>query len=165
MKKVVLLLMLVVTAMAAKAEIGEVAVGLQTVYGTDTKVPGVGFHVKYNTRHHARFVWSANYNFKKNGCQGFDTGFDYNYLFYVGDNIRIYPLVGGMMRTWFWKETELVGAIDITYSDAETRLGLNGGAGIDYVLSDHFILNFETKYQYIKDASQAFFSLGASYRF
>ena len=47
----------------------------------------------------------------------------------------------------------------------DSKLGANLGAGIDYLMNDHWGLNGEVKYQIISHASQVVFSVGASYRF
>lgn len=165
MKKFLLLLLLAVTTMAAKADIGEFALGGQAVYGTNNKAPGIGLHMKYNLRYHWRVNWAINYNFKKNGIQSLDGCNDFNYLFYIGDKVRVYPLAGLLLRVWFWQDQYYVATEKYVDREAEGRFGVNGGGGIDYVINDHFIVNAESKYQFLNEDSQVHFSIGVSYLF
>jgi len=165
MRKILFALLLAVTAVSARADVGEIALGGQAVFGTDNKAPGVGLHFKYNFRYHWRVNWAANYNFKKNGVQSVDGCTDFNYLFYIGDKVRVYPLAGLMLRVWFWKDRYFVGPIEYVDNDSDGHFGLDGGGGVDYVINDHLILNAEAKYQFLKDADQAHFSIGVSYIF
>ena len=165
MKKFLLLLLLAVTTMAAKADIGEFALGCQAVYGTDNKAPGIGLHMKYNLRYHWRVNWAINYNFKKNDIQSLDGCNDFNYLFYIGDKVRVYPLAGLLLRVWFWKDQYYVATEKYVDREADGRFGVNGGGGIDYVINDHFIVNAESKYQFLNEDSQVHFSIGVSYLF
>ena len=164
-KIIVSLLLLAVTAFSVKADIGELALGGQTTFGTDNKAPGIGLHMKYNFKYHWRVNWALNYNFKKNGIQGLDGCNDFNYLFYIGDKVRVYPLAGLLLRAWFWTDRYFVGPIEYVDHESDGRFGINGGGGIDYVINEHLIVNAETKYQYIEDADQVCFSLGVSYVF
>lgn len=165
MRKILFALLLAITAVSARADVGEFALGVQTVYGTDSKAPGIGLHLKYNFRYHLRTNWSTNYNFKRHGVQSVDSNFDFNYLFYIGEKVRIYPLAGLMARVWFWKDRYTIGTEEYADSDSDGRFGVNGGGGIDYVINDHFIVNAEAKYQYLKDADQVHCSIGVSYVF
>ena len=50
-------------------------------------------------------------------------------------------------------------------STSETKFGFNAGAGIEYNLSENFKINFEAKYQYVKDFDRPVLSIGAAYCF
>ena len=164
-KIIVALLLLGVTAFSVKADIGEFALGGQAVYGSDNKAPGIGLHMKYNLRYHWRVNWAANYNFKKDGVQSIDGCTDFNYLFYIGDKVRVYPLAGLLLRVWFWKDQYDVATEKYVDREADGRFGIDGGGGIDYVINEHLILNAESKYQFLDEGSQVHFSIGVSYLF
>ena len=55
-----------------------------------------------------------------------------------------------------------VSAFDV---NLEANYLFNVGGGFEYLVSDHFGLNAEVKYQIISHASQVVFGIGASYRF
>ena len=165
MKKILFALLLAVASLSASADVGELALGGQATFGTDNKAPGIGLHMKYNFKYHWRVNWALNYNFKKNGIQGLDGCNDFNYLFYIGDKVRVYPLAGLLLRAWFWKDRYFVGPIEYVDNESDGRFGVNGGGGIDYVVNEHFIVNAEAKYQYIKKTSQVLFLVGVGYRF
>jgi len=50
-------------------------------------------------------------------------------------------------------------------STSETKFGFNAGAGIEYYLSESFKINFEAKYQYVKNYDRPVLSIGAAYCF
>lgn len=50
-------------------------------------------------------------------------------------------------------------------STSETKFGFNAGAGIEYNLSENFKINFEAKYQYVKNYDRPVLSIGAAYCF
>ena len=165
MRKTFFTLFILLICMAARADIGEFALGGQAVYGTDNKAPGIGLHMKYNFKYHWRVNWAINYNFKNNGIQSLDGCNDFNYLFYIGDKVRIYPLAGLMLRGWFWTDRYFVGPIEYVDHESDGRFGIDCGGGIDYVINEHLILNAESKYQFLDENSQVHFSIGVSYLF
>ena len=143
MKKILFALLLAVASLSASADVGELALGGQATFGTDNKAPGIGLHMKYNFKYHWRAAWSLNYNFKKDATQSVDGNFDFNYLFYVGEKVRIYPTAGLMARIWFSEDRYTVGKIEYAEHEVDGRYGLNGGAGVDYVIGEHLIVNAE----------------------
>ena len=53
----------------------------------------------------------------------------------------------------------------IADSSSETKFGFNAGVGIEYYLSESFKINFEAKYQYVKNYDRPVLSIGAAYCF
>lgn len=167
MKKILLLFVMATTMMMANAESGEWAVGGQVVYGTKAETAGIGPHVKYCFTDAFRANLSGNYYFKHHGVNAFDVNLEANYLFDLGEKVRLYPLAGVVLGIWH------ADGVDVSYGGmnfgvdgkTDSKFGGNVGGGIDYLISDHFGLNAEVKYQFISHASQMVFGIGASYRF
>jgi outer membrane protein X len=168
MKKILFVLMMAATMLVANAESGEWAVGGQVVYGTKAETAGIGPHVKYCLSDAFRMNLSGNYYFKHKGVSAFDVNLEANYLFDVGEKVRLYPLAGVCLGIWHADATDVLmfgGPSVHVDGQTDTKVGGNVGGGIDYLISDHFGLNAEVKYQIISHASQVVFGIGASYRF
>ena len=90
-----------------------------------------------------------------------------NYLFELGEKVRVYPLAGVVLGIWHADGIDVsVGGYDFSFeSQTDSKFGANLGGGIDYLLGEHWGLNAEVKYQYIKKASQVLFLVGVGYRF
>lgn len=167
MKKILFVLMMAATMLVANAESGEWAVGGQVVYGSKAETAGLGPHVKYCLTDAFRASLSGNYYFKHSGVSAFDVNLEANYLFNVGEKIRLYPLAGVVLGIWH------ADAVNVSYDgvdigvkgSTDSKVGANVGGGFEYLLGDHMSLNAEVKYQIISHASQVVFGIGASYRF
>lgn len=167
MKKILLFYVMAMAMLMANAESGEWAVGGQVVYGTKAETAGIGLHVKNCLTDAFRASLSSNYYFKHAGVTAFDVNLEGNYLFDLSEKVRVYPLAGVVMGIWH------ADGVDVSYGgmhlgvdgQTDSKFGANLGGGIDYLVSEHLGLNAEVKYQIISHASQAVFSIGASYRF
>ncbi len=167
MKKIILILVMATAMLMAHAESGEWAVGGQVVYGTKAETAGIGLHVKNCLTDALRASLSSNYYFKHSGVTAFDVNLEANYLFGVGEKVRVYPLAGVVLGIWH------ADGVNVSYGgmnfgvdgQTNTKFGANLGGGVDYLVSEHLGLNAEVKYQIISHASQVVFGIGASYRF
>ena len=167
MKRILLMMTMVLTMLMANAQSGEWAVGGQVVYGTKAETAGIGLHVKHCFTDALRANLSSNYYFKHHGVNAFDVNLEANYLFGLGEKVRVYPLAGVVLGIWH------ADGVNVSYGGMElgvdgqtdTKFGANLGGGIDFLLGEHWGLNAEAKYQIISHASQAVFAIGASYRF
>lgn len=162
MRKTVFTLFILLTCMATRADIGEFSFGAQTAYGTRDKVMGIGLNAKYNFSYHTRINLLADYFFKKNDVWGSEFALEWNYHVHLGDNLRLYPLLGIGMRNYHSHYDTLIGK----ESDVEGYFIGNGGVGIDYLIGDHLMLNSEIKYQrfFSENVGQVLFMIGVSYR-
>ncbi len=167
MKKIILILVVATAMLMAHAESGDWAVGGQVVYGTKAETAGIGLHVKNCLTDALRASLSSNYYFKHSGVTAFDVNLEANYLFGVGEKVRVYPLAGVVLGIWH------ADGVNVSYGgmnfgvdgQTNTKFGANLGGGVDYLVSEHLGLNAEVKYQIISHASQVVFGIGASYRF
>ena len=167
MKKIILFFVMASTMLMAYAESGEWAVGGQVVYGSKAETAGLGPHVKYCLTDAFRASLSGNYYFKHSGVSAFDVNLEANYLFNVGEKIRIYPLAGVVLGIWHADGVNVsYGGMDFGVDgQTDSKVGANVGGGFEYLMGDHLSLNAEVKYQIISHASQVVFGIGASYRF
>ena len=167
MKRFLLVFVMAATMIMANAESGEWAFGGQVVYGSKAETAGIGLHLKKNLTDAFRANLSSNYYFKHAGVSAFDVNLEANYLFNLGEKVRVYPLAGAVLGIWH------ADGIDVSYGgmdfgvdgQTDSKFGCNLGGGIDYLVSDHFGLNAEVKYQIISHASQVVVGIGASSRF
>ncbi len=167
MKKILFVLMMAATMLVANAESGEWAVGGQVVYGTKAETAGIGPHVKYCLSDAFRMNLSGNYYFKHKGVSAFDVNLEANYLFSVGEKVRLYPLAGVVLGIWHADGVNVsYGGMDFGVDGkTSTKFGGNVGGGFEYLVSDHLSLNAEVKYQYLKNVSQLLFVAGVGFRF
>ena len=167
MKKILLLFVMSAAMLMANAESGEWAVGGQVVYGSKAETAGIGLHLKNCLTDAFRASLSSNYYFKHAGVNAFDVNLEANYLFSVGEKVRVYPLAGVVLGIWHADGVDMnVGGTHVGIDGTtDSKFGCNLGGGIDYLMGDHWGLNAEVKYQIISHASQVVFGIGASYRF
>ncbi|MBQ6080071.1 MAG: outer membrane beta-barrel protein [Muribaculaceae bacterium] len=154
-----------VTASAFVADVLEWTVGTQLVYGTEGNMPGAGLHFKTHYLDSWRTALSGNYYFEKNGVSCFDVNLECNYLFNVGEKIQLYPLVGGCAAIWRQSDTDVDGWRFESGDKTHYEIGLNVGGGIDYLLGEHWLINAEVKYRFMKNADQVLFGVGVGFRF
>lgn len=167
MKRILLIFVMAATMLMVNAESGEWAFGGQVVYGSKAETAGIGLHLKHCFTDAFRANLSSNYYFKHSGVSAFDVNLEANYLFNLGEKVRVYPLAGVCLGIWHTDGMKAsYGGVDVSVdSQTDSKFGGNVGAGIDYLLGDHWGLNAEVKYQIISHASQVVFGIGASYRF
>lgn len=146
-------------------DVVEWTVGTQLVYGTRGNMPGAGIHFKTHYLDDWRTAASANYYFKKNGVSSYDVNLEMNYIISVGEKIQLYPLLGGRVAMWNADDVNSASWLFDRSDKTHYEIGLNAGGGIDYLLGEHWLLNAEVKYQYIKKANQVLLSVGVGYRF
>lgn len=153
MKKLMILISMMFFIMgSAFAQKGIQAFGVNLGYGSEIESASIGVKYQYNITNNIRLEPSANYFFEKRGIDMFDFNANAHYLIPTENNIRLYPLAGLTFTRW-------------DFGKVANRLGLNIGGGADFDVSDNLFVNFELKYQIIKDLDQAVFNVGLTYMF
>ena len=184
MKKLFVLMSFIALGMgSAFAQKGEKAVGVNLGYGTEISNLGIGAKFQYGITDAIRTESAFNYFLKKDGATMWDINVNAHYLFPVADKFNVYPLVGltyANCKVGGWSYEGLTAkeiqelidagiiedASEMTGSSgSEGRFGVNLGAGVQYDLSSKLAINFEVKYQLIKDFNQAVFGVGIAYKF
>ena len=172
MRTIILILVLAIGTLTSNAQfshdLGDAAewtIGAQIVYGTEAKMPGVGIHFKTQYLDSWRTGVSGNYYLKKDGVNCYDINLEGNYIFDLSDKVRLYPLAGGRIAFWHADDVNASGWSFERDDKTHYEIGFNVGGGIDYLMGDHWGVNAEVKYQYLKNANQVQLLIGAGYRF
>ncbi len=160
MRKFIIAACLALVSMgSAFAQEGKQAFGIHLNYGTEIESLGIGAKYQYNITDAFRLEPSINYFFGKNSVDMFDLNANVHYLFPIERSIRIYPLVGLTYSRWHADLGDNV-------SWNKGYLGVNLGAGAEFDLDADWTMNFELKYQLVKNpADQAVINLGIAYNF
>ncbi|MBQ9555605.1 MAG: outer membrane beta-barrel protein [Muribaculaceae bacterium] len=161
MKKTFITLLVLLSTLVARADIGEFALGTQATYGTHGKAMAVGVSLKYNFFYHWRINLLADYYFKKDGVWSTDFAMEHDYLIYLGEKVRLFPLAGlGLQSDHSTYET-LAGP----ETDVDQHMTAFCGLGVEYLIGDHLTLDFKSRCHYNGEDTQGLFSIGASWRF
>lgn len=160
MKKIICAIALaVMTAVGASAQSRDMAVGINLGVapvlekGIDLNNFGLGAKFQYNITANVRLEADVDYWFKSKGLGVFDIMANAHYLFNIGDNFRIYPIVG-------------IGYAYLHSSfDGLNRFAFNLGAGAEYDITNHIAACLELKYQYMSDFQRLPISVGVAYKF
>lgn len=179
MKKSFLIVFCALMSVCAFAQKGEKAAGVNLSYGTEISNLGIGVKYQHGITDAIRLEGGFDYFLKKDGLSMWDINVNAHYLFPVADKFKVYPLVGLTYTNWKGGAVDdaldfIDGVLDEAYgeddyteggSGSESRFGANLGAGVQYDITTKWAVNFEVKYQLIKDCNQAVFTLGAAYKF
>lgn len=158
---------MVVTALAARAEYGEMNVGSYYTRGFKTGMDGVGISFKGYTSYNKRRVMSLEYYPKKDGLSCYAFNYESNYLLEVGQRLRLFPSSGISVTMWHshgdYDESSAYLRMD---KKNKCKLGINLGAGAECLINKHWLIMAEGKYQFMYGISNQFVvSAGIHYRF
>lgn len=158
---------MVVTALAARAEYGEMNVGSYYTRGFKTGMGGVGISFKGYTSYNKRRVMSLEYYPKKDGLSCYAFNYESNYLLEVGQRLRLFPSSGISVIMWHahgdYDENSAYLRMD---KKNKYKLGINLGAGAECLINKHWLIMAEGKYQFMHGISNQFVvSAGIHYRF
>ena len=143
MKKLMMIAAMMLMSIGAFAQEGKMAVGANlgyAAYGNSYNPFGIGAKLQYEFVENIRGEVAYNYWFPKDKAGVMDFDLNFQYLFPVTEDIKIYPLAGinlAMMHGDGWAEKESI-------------FGFNIGAGAEYYLQSNLKLNLDIKYQYNK---------------
>ena len=166
MKHIVCIILLVVTALTMRAELGEMNLGGYYTHGFKSEMPGVKLCFKSQHTYNTRKVMELEYRFKKNTVSCYAWSFEHNYLLEVGRRGRLYSITGVSIALWHDHGGE---SEERPFFRPEDRnqllLGVNLGAGAECLISRHWLIGADAKYQIMRDAKQLIVSAGIAYRF
>lgn len=167
MKKLMLMVAIMMMSVAASAQDGKMAAGVNVNYGTSDGYSPLGFGAKfqYEFVDKIRGELSANYFLPKHDAYIWDANLNFHYLVPLGDKANFYPLVGLTYMT-----SAVTGDAKKYYEShnvdtSDSKLGFNLGIGAEYFLTPNIKANVEAKYQYIKDGDWVVFGVGLAYVF
>jgi outer membrane protein X len=165
MKKLMMIAAMMLMSIGAFAQAGKMAVGANLGYasfGNSYSPMGLGAKFQYEFVENIRGEVAYNYWFPKDKAGIMDFDLNFQYLFPVAEDIKIYPLAGVNLAMQH-------GDMD----EKESIFGFNAGAGAEYYLSEQLKLNLDIKYQYNKKSKDGYdikfdgpvFQMGIAYVF
>lgn len=148
MKKIMMIAALMLMSVGAFAqEAGKFAIGANAgiaAYGNEYNPFGVGAKAQYSLTENFRAEAAFNYWFPKDKAGVMDINLNLQYLIPIVDKLYVYPLVGANLAMTHGD------AFKAFFDKQQTIFGFQGGAGIEYFLTDNVKANFDIKYQYNK---------------
>ena len=172
MKKILALVCMALLSTAAsfaQVEKGDVAAGVNLLYGSGIESMGLGAKFQYTIIDHVRAEVGFNYFFKKDFQSMWDANVNAHYLINVyQDKLFLYPIVGLCFASVSFDEK---GAAKKWGLEAEgkyddvNRFGLNLGAGAEYLINEHIGITLEYRHTIMKKIDQGVFGIGANYKF
>ena len=139
MKKLMMIAAMMLMSIGAFAQ-GKMAVGANlgyAAYGDGYSPMGLGAKFQYEFVENIRGELAYNYWFPKDKAGVMDFDLNFQYLFPVAEDIKIYPLAG----------VNLAMQHGDAFEEKESIFGFNIGAGAEYYLSEQLKLNLDIKYQ------------------
>lgn len=156
MKKILAVVVAVIIGCSfAMAQKGQMAAGVNLLYGTEVNSVGLGVKFQYGILERLRGEGSFNYYFPNNGVHMWDLNANAHYLFPIAEKFKAYPLAGLTVVNKGYSKID----------DSITRFGLNLGGGCEYNVTHNITVNFEFKYSIVSTIDQAVLGLGAVYKF
>lgn len=146
MKKLMMIAALMLMSVGAFAQ-GKFAIGANAgiaAYGNEYNPFGVGAKLQYELTENFRAEAAYNFWFPKDKAGVMDIDLNLQYLIPIADKLNVYPLVGANLAMTHGD------AFKAIFDGQESIFGFQGGAGIEYYLTDNVKANFDVKYQYNK---------------
>ena len=171
MKKLMMIAAMALMSVGVFAqEAGKTALGVNVgmaAYGNKYNPFGIGAKFQYEFVECFRAELAYNYWFAKDKAGVMDFDLNVQYIIPATDKLNIYPLVGANLALTH-------GEANKAFLDGQQSIfGFQGGAGIEYFLTDNFKVNFDVKYQYNKKTKSGYeikydgpvFQIGGAYVF
>lgn len=139
---------------AAKAQRGEMTLGLNGGFATYNDGGYTNLFFQYTPINHVRLAPEIGYVFRNKGKSAFNLAVDVHFPFKLGRGVAIYPLVGFVFNSW-------------NYSGHHTanRAGADFGGGLDFYLTSYLKLSLQGKYSMMNDTGGGFIGMGIGYNF
>ena len=177
MKKILLTFAIIVTSILtanAQNEKGEVAGGVNILYGTEVANIGVGIKARYSFTNEFRGEATFDYFFKRKNHTLLDGNLNIQYLLPIGDSgFTIYPLAGvglgndhhsGYEEIYYEGDQEKRRWIDQGIN--QFIIGINAGCGAEYAVTKKAAITFEARYQFFNHhCTQLLLGLGLVHKF
>lgn len=165
MKKALLLLiglLLTLPALHAQFE-GTWGIGTHVGYASAIKRPGAGIHLHYYQTNNLRIAPSFSYFLEAKGQQLWMAETDLHYILPLNYAASLYPLAG--IHYSNWRYTPKADGVATGEGVTHHRPGASLGLGFQHDIRYRVRANLEMKYQFIKDYSQLFITIGFGFWF
>ena len=158
MKKLLLIAIVALTAMVARAESGDISAGVQFNYGSKHSLMGLGAHMLIEPVNRFRVAPEFLYYFKNNRYQGYNVNLNLHYIISLHSSSNFYPLLGFSYANYKYDNG--------IKSEGTDRFGANVGVGYEYLINRQFRFYVEQKFQALsKSWNQSVTTLGLRYTF
>ncbi|ULB35335.1 MULTISPECIES: hypothetical protein [Proteiniphilum] len=166
MKKIASLLsvfLLLPLSKAAAQFDGTIGTGAHVGYGSGINSPGSGVHIHYYYANNIRFAPSFTHFLERKGESMWMIDTDAHFIIPISLSSSLYPVTGVHFSNWKHEAT-IKGDI-LTEGRSDHRIGINLGGGFQHDIGYKIRANFELKYQFIQNYSQAVFTAGIGFWF
>lgn len=136
------------------AQKGEKMIGIGGGYVDYNNGGYAKIYFQYAFSNHFRIAPEVGAIFRNNGKSGFEASLDAQFPMRISPGFKFYPLVGVTMNHW-----KLPSSSDLT------KVGADGGVGLDFYMTPSFKINFQAKYSVMKRTDGWFIDLGVGYVF
>lgn len=155
-----LIILTALIALAIPAGKAETSVGVSTGYVTHNESMSIGLGLNYSFTSHFRLNPQVDYIFKHKQQDGILFNIDMEMPYGIaGSKANVYPLVGFSYTSWNQHFSE------IDTSQRTNKLGLNLGAGVEYMVKPSLKLFLEGRCNLVKHFSTGLFTVGIAYVF
>lgn len=157
MKKTILLATaMIIAALGSQAKAVDLAAGIGLNYATKFDQAGLGLKVQVGLTPNWRIQPEIIYFFQNRNVSTFQANFDVHYAFNIAPKLNVYPLAGVSFSSWSY---------DYSDCDANTRFGVNLGAGLEYRVASRLDIFVEERGQITSDYSQSLATMGVKFHF
>lgn len=160
---ILLMAAMILPAAAGAVERGDNAFGLRAGYTSSNRSGIVGLYYQYAFSSRFRLAPDVDYSFRHRGSDALSLNLNGHFpLTAPAARYAVYPLAGLNYTSWNVHDHGLGGEDVSTRTD---RLGLNIGAGAEYMATPSMRLGIEAKYRWIRNYSAAVITLSIGYCF
>ncbi len=138
-----------------------IGLGVHTGYGHNIKNIGGGVHLHYYCTNEIRFAPSFTYFLERKGNKVWIIDADTHAVLPLTWLLSLYPIGGINYSHSAFDASKTANESDRNW--IKNRVGANLGLGIQYDVRYKVRVNIEYKYQFIKNASQSFFTAGIGF--
>ena len=160
MRKIIITLMIIVSALGMQAQKGEKTIGVSAGYNTYNENCIAGIFFQYRFSKYFRIAPDLQYQMKNNGVSGYQFNGNAHFPIKMDTRINFYPFAGVTYQSWRAKFNET--------DEQETRknyFGANVGGGFEYFATPTLRLAAEAKYSVLRHYSSGSFTLSIGFVF
>lgn len=166
LRKILVAAAVMLTSVSAFAiERGDKSVGIRAGYTTSNRSAVAGLYFQYAFSSRFRIAPDVDYSFRNRGQDAFSINLNGHFPITAPSNrLTVYPLAGLNYTTWnFHDDRTETRSNDV--STRTDRLGLNVGAGADYMMTPTLKLGAEAKFRWTRDYNSGVFTVSIGYLF
>ena len=163
MKKYILAALIALsTLFGARADAGDISIAPQLAFATKHTMFGMGLQAQFDLTEKFCLAPEFIFYFKNDNITSYNGNVNLHYLMPLNEKFTFYPLAGVSYARYKaeWKEDD-----GEKVREFHDRVGLNAGAGAEYMINDQMHLFAEERFQWIKDFTQSVTLVGVRFTF